>query len=222
VPAFQVFIYYILVSVIYRGGERSIDLLSAIVVGITHFQIITLLQSNTGSILLGNGSILKSIQISPIILIMAGFLRSIGMFLPSVVVGLAYLLLKDDGKYFVDIPCYIFFLGVLVLAAWPIALLIATTTLYIRDIERLYPLGCQIMMYSCPVIYLSGFVPDRVTNLYYCNPLAVIFGWIQYGLIGGGHPPKPHTLIAIFAILLLNVLAFVVYRSLSKNITKQI
>ena len=222
VPAFQVCIYYVLIVIIYRGGEQSVEFLSVIVAGVTHFQIVTLLQTNTGSILMGNGSILKSINIPPVTFIIAGFLRSIIMFLPSVSVGIVFLLIRGGEGYFSHMPSYLVAVIGLLMTSWPIALLTAVGTLYIRDIERLYPLGCQVMMYSCPVIYHVSFIPAGIESIYYLNPMAVIFGWIQYGLIGGGHPPLIQTLVACILIIILNITAYCVYRILKNNITKQL
>ena len=56
--------------------------------------------------------------------------------------------------------------------------LIATLTLFLRDIERFVQLGLMVLLYATPVLYAPAMIPERWKWLLYANPVApLIMAW---------------------------------------------
>ena len=82
-----------------------------------------------------------------------------------------------------------------------------------------------MLMYLSPVVYMANFVPEErwglpLRELYYYNPLACIFGAVQWSLLGGEPPPTgPLVSLALFVIGSL-FLSHWVYARLKPAFTK--
>ena len=68
--------------------------------------------------------------------------------------------------------------------AWPvaiefmlivgIAMLVSSANVFFRDIKYLVPVGIQLGMFACPVIYSVSAIPARLRGWYLLNPMAVV------------------------------------------------
>lgn len=63
--------------------------------------------------------------------------------------------------------------------------LIATLTLFLRDIERFVQLGLMVLFYATPVLYAPTMIPERWKWLLYANPVApLIIAWRNLFMTG--------------------------------------
>ena len=80
-------------------------------------------------------------------------------------------------------PVAIFFVGMIGLA---LGLFFSVLTAKYRDMINLVNLGLRLLMFVTPVIYPTGFVPEKVRWLVQLNPLSPWFELFRLSLLGEG------------------------------------
>ena len=195
-PLSQIAIYYVLVVVIfgqgqgYRGGAFL-----TIVAGIMHCTLFSQAITGGAGAILAQERLLLQVRIDPIVFVAASYRETVKNGLLGVgVFFVTYLVLGDPaearwGVYLVALLC----LGVL---AWACALAAATLTVFLRDLRLALPIGLRLLLYACPVIYPTDFVPERLQAIYFLNPVAAVLGMLQHALFGTPAPPGPSVAVS--------------------------
>lgn len=184
VPLAQTGIYYFLVAVVFSAGGAKASLsFIMIMMGILHYALFYHVASFVQPAIHGNASLLLQIKLEPILLVAAGFVRSVRIWSVGIVIYFIFFFALG-GTLGMKALAYPFLLLLLLLLAWVMGLLVSTAAVFVRDIERLLPILLQILMYASPVIYPVSFYPDRYLQLLLLNPFASIFALFHWSILG--------------------------------------
>jgi ABC-type polysaccharide/polyol phosphate export permease len=219
-PIIQIAVYFFLFTVVFRlGAGEGAATLQRIAIGILHYGILYQAASAAASAIHGSSTLMLQIKIDPLVLVSAAYLRAARMTLVGVAVSLVvYLLLGPVWSW--KMLAYPAALLALYWLAWSMAIFLAPAVVYARDLERLVPVLLQMIMYLSPVIYSPELFPPRVNDWLMLNPVAAIFGVLQWSLRAEPLPPT-HALIALpFTLIALFVLAHMFLAWSEKNLTK--
>lgn len=207
VPLTQIGIYYFLVVVIFgSGGETPAASFLAITMGIMHYAFLNNVGTYVQPAIYSNAPLLLQVKIEPLVLVAAGFLRNLRVSKFGLLIFLILFLVLggDVGSRLLFYPVV---LTLWLALCWMIGIWVATAAVYLRDMERLFPILLQILMYASPVIYSVDMFPERYLELLLLNPIASVFtlfqwiflgadtgivkplgivlGWIAFGALGG-------------------------------------
>jgi ABC-type polysaccharide/polyol phosphate export permease len=220
VPLAQTGIYYFLVVVVFSGGQaRASETFIAIMMGVLHYALLYNVAGFAQPAIYGNASLLLQIKMEPIVLIAAGFARSLRVWRVGLYIYFVFFFALG-GTIGVRLLAYPFILALFVLLCWTISVFVATAAVFIRDMERLLPILLQILMYAAPVIYSIDFYPERYQSLLLLNPLASIFALFHWSLLGSELDVLYPLVVVIVWILIGLVLAHLFYEWGRRRFTK--
>jgi lipopolysaccharide transport system permease protein len=217
-PALQIAMYYVLVAVIFQRGSGP-DYFVLLVMGIMHYNIFQQSVSSASSVITGSGGMLLQIKMNPILLIGVSFSRSartalLGVLLFFVVYFVAG---KPATSKMLFYPAIL--LSWLVLT-WSVCVIIATISVYSRDLQSFLRYLLQLMLYLSPVIYAADHYPQAIRNLFFINPVATHFSLLQWMFFDGQLPPVP-AIVALPLIVVATLLfAHYVFDRGKRNFTK--
>ena len=184
-PLFMSLIFFVVLSVVMRIQVEAYALY--LIAGLFPWQWIANTAQGANSCFLGNSSLIKKVRFQRAMLVLASVLNESVHFVVSVPVIVAFML------YYGKRPSldWIWALPALVLLqltmTFGLALLIATTNLFFRDLERLVALLVHALFYLTPIWYPADRVPAEYTWVFYANPFAsVVLCWqglFYYGAV---------------------------------------
>jgi len=170
-PLLQLLIYALVFPFILRIQEDNyvMFLFSALIPW--NFFATTISQST--SIIVGNGGILKKVyfprEILPISIVISGAIN----FLVSCIIIFVALLISGIG-----ITVNVLWLTVILLVQCIITLaicfILSALTVYIRDLEYFINVLLQLWMYVTPVLYKIEMIPAKLAKLFSLNPMVEI------------------------------------------------
>lgn len=184
IPLTQVLIYYFLIVVVLKsGGNSKNDSLLVILIGLMHYLSLYHIGSYALPSIYNNSNLLLQVKVEPIVLIAAGYYRAIRLSLNNVVIALVgfFLLGGEATLRLLLYPIILIAWGCLL---WCLAIFMAVSAVYLRDLERLYPIVIQVFMYLSAVIYTVLFYPKSYGWLLMMNPIACIFSLLQWSFLG--------------------------------------
>jgi lipopolysaccharide transport system permease protein len=165
-------------------------------------------------ILLGNASIIKKVNFPRYFIILTQVIQDMIHFLLAIPVIIIFLLLYHKTPYM----SWIYSIPLLMVAQffiiYGICLIIASTNLFFRDLERLTAIFTMLLFYFTPVFFDETMIPLQYRNFLYLNPLSlVVVNWRMLFLSG-----KINTLYLLgsygYAVFIFSI-GYLVYRKLS-------
>jgi lipopolysaccharide transport system permease protein len=159
-----------------------------LIAGLFPWQCISNACVGANAYFLGNGSLIKKVRFQRAALVLAGVLNETVHFVVSlpVIVGFMLYYGRSPGWYWLwAVPLLLVVQGML---TFGLALAIATSNLFFRDLERLVALAVQMLFYLTPIIYPLEMVPPEYRWIMYANPFAAIVMCWQ-GVFYAGHVP---------------------------------
>jgi len=134
--------------------------------------------------IIGNASILKTVYVPKYLYALATVLSNFVTFLLSLVILFAVMLATD-----VTFTIYIIFaclpVIVLLILTTGIGLILATITVFFRDIEHLYGVFTMLLMYATPIFYPASIIPPSFSFILTLNPLYAIINCMRTVLMNG-------------------------------------
>ncbi len=107
------------------------------------------------------------------------------------------------------------------LITYGVTLTVSSVNLFFRDLERLIGIGLNILFYLTPIVYTTDFIPERLKNYFFLNPLfAVIEGW--HNLFMKGTFELKLYLISLAQGLLIFLFGFYIFKKLSNRFAEVI
>ena len=100
------------------------------------------------------------------------------------------------------VPLFVVLAGFMALG---LGLVLSALNVSYRDIRYAVPFGLQLWLWSTPVAYPGGAVPDRFKLLYDLNPMTGVVEGYRWALLGTGHVRALHLAISIATALVLVV-----------------
>ena len=110
---------------------------------------------------------------------------------------------------FVYIPL-ILLIQVILMAG--IVLLGSALNVFYRDIRFILPLGLQLWMYLCPIIYPLSRVPERFRFLYMLNPMATVIDSYRRVILQAQLPQATYLLCAISVSIILFLASYYYFK----------
>jgi lipopolysaccharide transport system permease protein len=162
---------------------------------------------------LSNSSLILKIRFPRFFLVLAGVMSDMVHFLISIPVLVVFML--GYGRY----PSPAWLWGVPILAAaqflltYGVALMMATSNLFLRDLGRLTSILTMLWFYVTPVVFQPEMVPEAYRWMLYVNPMSVLtIAWRELFL--AGRMPWGLTAAALGYGLLACAVGHLMYRKL--------
>lgn len=220
IPLVQIVVYYFLIVIIFgRGGDYPANPFLVILMGVMHYMLLSHIGGNVQPAVYGNATLLLQIKIEPIVLIAMGFFRALRLWMFGVLFFLvAYAFIHAGVSP--RVVAYPFIVVLWVMLCWVIGLFVATAAVYVRDMERLYPIVTQLLMYASPVIYTADFFPGEYLPILLLNPIASVFALLQWSLLGVDISPVQPLIVVTVTIAFGLVIAHAFYNRGRLGFTK--
>ena len=180
-------VFFILFKIIVRLEMKHYALF--LIAGLFPWQCFQNSVNASNNFFLGNNTLLKKVRFPRFFLVVAGVLNDLLHFVATIPIVLLFMLIY--GKY----PSLAWIVGIpaltiaLFLFTYGMSLLVATTNLFFRDMERLTFLFTMLWFYMTPVLFPLEMIPERFRWMVYANPMAaLIVSWRNLFLEGTFSP----------------------------------
>jgi ABC-type polysaccharide/polyol phosphate export permease len=223
-PASELLVYYLLIVVIFqRGAQYGENPFVSLSLGIMHYHFLQIAASAAMTSIYSKSKILLQIKLEPIVLVFAGFRRAVFDAFPAIALALVIWAVAGGGTQNPTRPWfYPLVLLVWLVFAWIMSLFLATATVFARDLTYFVPIVLRLLMYLSPVVYTLDFYPVQFRPLALINPVASIFGYLRWSLLGE-RPPPWQVIPALAATLIVGlVIAHGLYAWARPRFTKNL
>lgn len=166
--------------------------------------------------IIGNMSILKSVYVPKYLYCLTSVLSNFVTFLLSMLIVIAAMIVTH-----VQFTIYIIFASlpiiILLMLTLGVGLILATATVFFRDMEHLWGVFSMILMYASAIFYPASILPPEYQIIFDINPLYAIISCVRSTLLYGTlFNPEQLYFSAISAIVALTVGIIVFYRYQNK------
>jgi len=134
--------------------------------------------------IIGNSNILKSVYVPKYLFALASVGSSFVTFLLSLIILVAVMIVTN-----VQFTIYMIFASlpviVLLIMTLGVGLILATATVFFRDIEHLYGVFTMLLMYGSAVFYPASIIPAKWQFLLTINPFYAVISCMRTVLLDG-------------------------------------
>ncbi|GAB4540610.1 MAG: hypothetical protein Fur0020_09840 [Thermodesulfovibrionia bacterium] len=142
--------------------------------------------TSSPSIFIGNASIIKKIRFPRNIIPLSIVLQDMIHFILSIPVIIIFLFIYRKTPSLTWLYGIPILLSLQLLLTYGTSLIIASTNLFFKDIEKLTIIFTTFIFYFTPIIYSETIVPDEYKVFIKINPLApLMISWRELFLNGG-------------------------------------
>lgn len=223
IPLFMAGIYIVFLRLLAGRGVPMAE----VIIGVFAWQF-TVQSVNSGLYsVTGNANLVKKVFLPRIVLPLSATLANLINYLLSLVVQIPLILILQtlDGG---GLRWTLVFLPAVILLQFMfnlgLALLMAGTNVYYRDMEHLVGVGLSAWFFLSPVMYNLSFL-DKVTtampwvqDLYMLNPLAVIVtAYRALSLTGSAFPFTPSAAVSVVFMAGLFAAALAAFQRMQRN-----
>jgi len=165
-------------------------------------------------VFLVNASIIKKVNFPRNILPFTTVLQDMIHFVLSIPVILLFMFVYHKSLSFSWLYGIPILLGTQFLMTYGFSLIVSSTNLFFRDLERLTGIFTTLLFYFTPIIYPETMIPEKYKPLINLNPLApLMISWRTLFLNG---QLEPAALMVSFAYSIFAfILGYLVYKKLS-------
>ncbi len=219
-PASQVLVYYFLIVVLFRRGETyGQDPLAFLCVGLFHYAFIADGLNAAAASIMQRERLLLHVAIEPMLFVATSVYKAAAVASVPVALGLLVYAARG-GELSLRLAWYPLVVASMVLFVWVHGLPLACLTVWLRDIRHLLGIALRVLIYLAPVIYSASLVPDSLRGWYFANPLACLFGLLEYSLFGQALPPPVAVVWLYGEMALMLVAGHALYRFCRPRLTK--
>ena len=94
----------------------------------------------------------------------------------------------------------------LILINLGMGLILSALYIFFRDVEYLYRIFTQIVMYGSAIFYSIDILPTNLQLLFYCNPIYVCITYFRSIVIDAVIPPVwLHILLALYTLVIVSI-----------------
>jgi lipopolysaccharide transport system permease protein len=143
-------------------------------------------QGTTGAMMsiIGNANILKSVYVPKYLYALSAVLSNFVTFLLSLIILFAVMIATN-----VQFTIYCIFASlpiiILLILTVGVGLILATVTVFFRDIQHLYGVFVMLLMYATPIFYPASIIPEQFQIILTINPLYAIILCLRTVLMEG-------------------------------------
>ena len=143
-------------------------------------------QGTAGSLksIIGNTNIIKSVYVPKYLFALSSVLSSFFVFLLGMIFVLVVMVVTN-----VQFTIYVIFASlpiiVLLILTVGVGLILATLTVFFRDIEHFYRVFTMLLMYSSAIFYPASIIPPQYQIILTINPLYAVISCLRDVLLNG-------------------------------------
>jgi len=155
------------------------------------------------SALTGNANIFTKINVPKYLFLLSKNISSFINFF--IILCIYFLFVVSDGISFTwKFVTLIYPIFCLVLMNLGMGLILSALYIFFRDVEYLYRLFTQIVMYGSAIFYSIDILPDNLRILFYCNPIYVCIEYFRSIVIDAAIPSvEIHFLLAGYTVFIV-------------------
>lgn len=171
--------------------------------------------SNAPSSIIGNGALMRKMAVPREIFPLIGICTALFDFFMSFIVLTVLLILYQIPftLHWLWLPVL---LSMLSLLAWVVGIGIASVSVYRRDLLQGLSYILQFWFFATPVVYSFNAVKEPIRYLYALNPTVGIIDGFRQVLVFGKSPDVILLLVSLLGTLLIGLITYPLYRSLSR------
>lgn len=224
-PLANMLIYYFLIAIVFQRGDMAgVHPFLMIMTGIVHYLFFHQSLNRACSAILNNESLLMQLSVDPIVFVAATAYQQVQDFLIVLFLYLVFYLWLGPGLT-ANVLWYPLCLLGLLLLIWSWSVIIASLTVFLRDLEQLLSITLRMLMYLSPVVYTIEFVPEQqwglpLRELYLYNPVACLFALLQWSLLGVSMPSAGPIVVLVAFIIASFWGGQLIYRRAKPKFTK--
>ncbi|MCE3009287.1 MAG: ABC transporter permease [Proteobacteria bacterium] len=190
-PLAYAFIYFFVFQVVLKIPQPNYALF--LIAGLYPWQWISNSLGQAPTNFVSNSSLIKKTQFPRFLIPLVTVIQDSLHFLftiPILILFAIYFNVPPSADWIWKVPLIF---GAQFLFVYSLHLLIATLTLFFRDIERFVQIFVTVAFYLTPVLYSETMIPERYQNLIPLNPFAtLLINWkhtflgidLDWGLVG--------------------------------------
>lgn len=207
VPASMTLVYFFVFKYVARIGDEDYPLL--LLSGIIPWTFFSTTLTTGTDALVNNFGILSKVPISISAFPLADACSSFVNFLLSLpALFIVAIVFRSYPQWsWLALPLIFF---CLFLQSYSLALLLAVSNVYLRDVRHLVTIVIQIWLYLTPILYSTSMIPAAYRKWFYVNPLFAIFDSIHIVILKGNWPGPAEWGGIVGWTALMVILAFVV------------
>lgn len=153
-------------------------------IGRVAYQLFATGTSGAMKSIIGNANIIKSVYVPKYLYALSTVLSSFVIFLMSLIILVAVMIATHVQftilMIFASLPIII-----LLLLTIGVGLILATATVFFRDIEHLYGVFTLLLMYASALFYPASIIPQQYQIILAINPLYAIIECLRSVLLDG-------------------------------------
>lgn len=155
------------------------------------------------SALIGNASIFSKINVPKYLFLFSKNVSALINF--GIVLFIYFVFVWIEGIEFTwKFLCLLYPIICLILINLGIGLILSALFIFFRDIQYLYRIFTQVVMYGSAIFYSIKVMPSEIQNIFYCNPIFCVIAYFRSVVIENSVPELwLHGILAIYAIVLL-------------------
>lgn len=163
------------------------------------------------SALMNNARIFTKISVPKYLFLLSKNVSALINF--GIILAIYFIFVLSDGLHCtLEYVLLLYPIVCLVIMNLGIGLILSALFIFFRDIQYLYRLFTQVVMYSSAVFYSIDSLPQNIQHLFYFNPLFVCITYFRSIVIYNVIPSLTiHIILAIYAFLFL-ILGCYIYR----------
>jgi lipopolysaccharide transport system permease protein len=86
------------------------------------------------------------------------------------------------------------------------------------DIGIAMPLMLQVLMFTAPVVYSSQSLPDKIREIYFFNPLAILIDALRHSIVTGVRPIESYLVYCAFVSFVSVVASYALFKRLDATL----
>ncbi len=205
-------IFFVVFKVIMRIEMKNYSLF--LIAGLFPWQWFSTSVNGAATVFIGNASIVKKMNfprnVIPLALVAQDMLHFI-LAIPVLIFFMAVYKKSPSLSWLYGLPMLLF---IQFLMTYGASLIVASTNVFFRDIERLVTIFTMLLFYCTPIIYPVTMIPEKYRELVNLNPLTpLIVSWRE--LFIKGTINTKFLLLGLAYATIIYVIGYWVYRTLS-------
>lgn len=155
--------------------------------------------------LMGNANIFSKINVPKYLFL---FSKNISSFINFCIILLIYFtfICFDNIEITWKFLCLIYPVVCLVFINFGIGLILSALFIFFRDIQYLYRIFTQVIMYGSAIFYTVENLPIHLQVIFYCNPIFVCITYFRSIVLHNAVPDlRLHLLLAGYALILFGI-----------------
>ncbi len=155
--------------------------------------------------LMGNANIFSKINVPKYLFLFSKNVSALINF--GIILLIYFTFVWFDGITFTwKFLCLIYPIVCLIVMNLGIGLILSALFIFFRDIQYLYSLLTQVIMYGSAIFYSIDFLPPHIQTVFYCNPIFVVITYFRSIVINNIIPDLwLHGLLALYAAILFGL-----------------